>query len=179
MVADGHSIHHFLQGFNQLSWIWKLEESLEEWWLFALLWIGYVSFFCQCMVSFITNVVSIVNDFIGQVWNFYTQKGDFAASLTMDLLTRSLMFCGFIGVFSSEVQPVKTVLLNNVTCFENLTTNLLRRISTSVQLYYSLPLGTMLPCNGQLTSSEQCLMFWNLGAQQIKRHLSSGWCESI
>ena len=172
-------IHHFLQGFNQLSWIWKLEESLEEWWLFALLWIGYVSFFCQCMVSFITNVVSIVNDFIGQVWNFYTQKGDFAASLTMDLLTRRLMFCGFIGVFSSEVQPVKTVLLNNVTCFENLTTNLLRRISTSVQLYYSLPLGTMLPCNGQLTSSEQCLMFWNLGAQQIKHHHSSGWCESI
>ena len=51
------------------------------------------------------------------------QRGAFGASLKMDPLTIRLMCCGFTRVSNWEVEHVRTVLLNNVTCFEYSTIN--------------------------------------------------------
>ena len=76
--------------------------------LSAILWLAFIIDVC----------ISTVMGHIPQIWNSYFQKGAFDASPTMDPLTRSPIFCGFIRASSSEAQPVTTILLNNATCFE-------------------------------------------------------------
>ena len=72
--------------------------------LSSILWLAFI----------IDVVISTVKDLITQIWNSYIQRGVFDASLTMDPLTRSPIFCGFTGASSWEAQHVKRVLLNNV-----------------------------------------------------------------
>ena len=78
--------------------------------LSSILWLAFI----------IDVVISTVKDLIPQIWNSYIQKGAFDASPTMDPLTGSPIFCGFIRASSWEAELARTVLLNNVTCFETL-----------------------------------------------------------
>ena len=78
--------------------------------LSAILWLAFIIDVC----------ISTVMGHIPQIWNSYFQEGAFVASLTMHPLTRRVMFCGFTRVSSWEAELVRTVLLNNVTCFETL-----------------------------------------------------------